>query len=152
MPLRRAVPTVLALAAAATAATLVLARSATPDSEPRFDLGFSDPGVYAVSWEALRDAAPNAPPLPRTLESALLEMTWRGEPVPIRVDDGGDGRFGPGDRIELVVERLPGEGGWFNEHTDLNVYRLGLAVDGAPAPPRMRDLPPPGAPPPRGRP
>jgi hypothetical protein len=144
MPLRRAVPTVLALAAAATAATLVLARSATPDSEPRFDLGFSDPGVYAVSWEALRDAAPNAPPLPRTLESARLEMTWRGEPVPIRVDDGGDGRFGPGDRIELVVERLPGEGGWFNEHTDLNVYRLGLAVDGAPAPPRMRDLPPPG--------
>ncbi len=91
-------------------------------------------GVYRVSWEDLAAAglAANTP-------SGHLAMTHRGEAVPIFVADGGDGRFGPGDHLEFLGEHLPGERSRFNEHTELNVYRLAAAAPGGA---RMHSPPP----------
>ena len=58
--------------------------------------------------------------------SAGIGVSHRGVPVPVWVKDGGDGRFGPGDHLEMVGERLAGDRGWFHPFSDRNVYRLDL--------------------------
>ncbi len=64
-------------------------------------------------------------------------LTRNGEAVPIRVVDGGDGRFDAGDRIEWLGEQLHGPQSWFNSFSINNVYQLRVA-DGAH--PRMREV------------
>ena len=85
-----------------------------------FKIYVVDPGVYRVTYEELKAAGLAA----GSVRSRDLALTHRGAPVPIWVADGGDGRFGPGDRIELVGERLQGHRSYYNEHSVLNVYRL----------------------------
>lgn len=87
---------------------------------PGFKLYVQEPGVYRVSWEDLRAAGLGEEPI----ESRSLALENRGEPVPIRVEDGGDERFGPGDHLDFLGEHLAGERSFYSDETLLNVYRL----------------------------
>ncbi len=123
--------------AAALAAVAGAAGGLTAGADPLFKLTLSEPGAYRVSYEALAAAG-----LAGEVASAGLGLTSGGEPVPIWVDDGGDGRFGPGDGIEFVGERLAGEHSWFSPYSDANVYLLDAAAS---RPARMRAADRPGA-------
>src|SRR5687768_14235154 len=83
------VATALAVAAAPAPAT------APSGAHQRFRIEVRDDGVYAVSYEALAKAGLAGEPA-----SASLVVRNRGAVVPLWVEDGGDGRFGPGDRLE----------------------------------------------------
>lgn len=113
------------------------AAAAEPPAEvgprPSFKVYVADFGVYRLTFEDLVTAG-----LPdRGLPSDALAMFHLGEPVPIWVEDAGDGRFEPGDRIEFVGERLPGEVSYYNETARYNVYLLHTdASDGARMTPR----------------
>lgn len=66
-----------------------------------------------------------------------LQLTQRGKPVPLRIVDGGDGRFGAGDRVEWIGARLHGPESWFDAYSTVNAYVLSAA----PGPhARMRDM------------
>jgi hypothetical protein len=109
------------MAAAAGKAPAARARRAAPvEPAPAFRVTVVEEGVYRVTFEDLAGAGLKA----KSLSAARLGLTNRGEPVPLWVQDGGDGRFGPGDWIEFVGERLPGETSHFNEYTKVNVYVL----------------------------
>lgn len=99
--------------------------------------------VYRVSQEELAEAG-----LPAGTTSDLLALETLGEPVPIWIEDGGDGTFDPGDTLSFVGEHLKGEASWFNEYSDLNVYTLRIAPERAlrieeiPLPAEMPETPP----------
>lgn len=69
--------------------------------------------------------------------SDRFALTQNGQPVPVRVVDGGDGRFDAGDRIEWVGQQLHGPQSWFNSFSVNNVYQLRVG-DGTHA--RMREI------------
>lgn len=107
---------------AALAAGLLLlagAAAAEPRREP-VKIFLSQPGVYRVSQEALVAAGWPS----EELASARLAMRHGSTVVPIWIEDGGDRLFGPGDTVLFAGDRLPGEHGYYNEYTDLNVYWL----------------------------
>ncbi|MCP4663278.1 MAG: hypothetical protein GY856_48415, partial [bacterium] len=97
-------------------AVIAGAESAVPD----FKIFLSDPGVYKVSYEELAAAGLEGEE-PR---SAGLGLRSAGQPVAVWVEDGGDGRFGPGDRLEFVGESLRGEVSYYHEYANFNVYVL----------------------------
>ncbi|HXU46109.1 MAG TPA: hypothetical protein VN783_11335, partial [Thermoanaerobaculia bacterium] len=106
------------------ALSLLASGRADAQASPVFKIFLSEPGVYGVSYESLQKAG-----LAGEVASARLGLTNRGKPVPIWVEDGGDGSFGPGDRLEFVGDRLPGEVSYSNEYSNLNVYRLRLDAE-----------------------
>ncbi len=85
-----------------------------------FKIYVTDSGVYRVTYEDLERAGLEAD----TVDSRDLALSHGGAQVPLWVADGGDGRFGPGDRIELVGEHLLGHRSYYHEYTLLNVYNL----------------------------
>ncbi len=103
------------------ALALLLARDRGPWN---FKIYVIEPGVYRVTYEELREFGLGA----RSVASRDLVLTHQGVELPIWVTDGGDGRFGAGDRIEFIGERLPGHRSFHNEYTLLNVYRLALGA------------------------
>lgn len=109
------------LAALALSAALPAAAGGTA-----FHLEIADSSAYQVTWEALAALAPEAL---GEVDSHRLRLSAGGEPRALHVDDGGDGRFGPGDRITFFGERLHGPQSWFDTYAVHNVYRL--EVDGA---------------------
>ena len=130
---------------------LALARPAVAAEDAattRPDLAFKvlvrESGVYELTYEDLHKAATNedatAVPLSE-LPTDALTMTVDGNAVPLWIDDGGDGRFGPGDRLEWIGERRHGDDGtYFHPHSPHNVYRLsseggGLRMQSAATPP-----------------
>lgn len=86
-----------------------------------------EPGLYRVPFEALRADAQSLPDIP----TAELSLESRGRLVPIHVEDGADGHFGPGDWFEFAAEVLPGAETYYHPHSRHNVYRLSLAADAA---------------------
>ncbi len=102
--------------------TLALVHLAAPSLavEPasRYRLSIVEPGAYRVPFEKLAAQGMGE------IESARLTLTNRGVTVPAWIADGGDGRFGPGDALEFLGERLPGEGSKVNEFSEANVYWL----------------------------
>ena len=104
----------LALAAAA-----LPPRDALAQSQTSFRITLTDPGVYRVGYQDLARVGARGP-----FASAGLGMYNQGQPVPIWVHDGGDGKLGDGDWIEFVGETLAGETSYFNEYTGRNVYVL----------------------------
>jgi len=95
---------------------------------PSVKLFVRDAGVYGIAFEDLVGAG-----LPdEEVPTAGLGLRYRDGWQPLRVDDGGDGRFGPGDRIEFVAERLAGEHSFHNDFTPFNVYWLDLDAADAP--------------------
>ncbi|MEO1087573.1 MAG: hypothetical protein AAFY88_25320, partial [Acidobacteriota bacterium] len=102
---------------------------ASPASTPSaFKVLVEADGVYRVDFQSL--AAEGLEPAP----SDRLALEVAGDSVPLWVEDGGDGVFGPGDHVEFVGQRLRGERSWVHDFAWLNVYRLTLDGDGA----RMR--------------
>lgn len=115
-------PTVVgAEGAARAAAPAGPSRAARPSPPaPAFRIELKQEGVYRLRYEDLKAAGLEAP----NLASRGLGLSSRGEPVPLWVADGGDGRLGPGDWVEFVGERLPGETAHYNEYTNVNAYVL----------------------------
>jgi hypothetical protein len=94
-----------------------------PEGAPRrYRVLVSRDGVHQVRFEDL--GFPGS--LPANLASDRFGMTHRGEALPVWVEDGGDGVFGPGDRIEFVGQRVRGIDTRFHEYSDRNVYWLDL--------------------------
>ncbi len=114
--------------------TLLAGSAGAREEPPAFFISSHQPGVYQVTYEDLVAAGLPSEPLAST-ELALRNL---GEDVPAWVADGGDGLFGPGDRLEFVGEVLAGDGAYFHEHSPWNVYRLSLDAD----PRRMASIPP----------
>ncbi|HEV7667073.1 MAG TPA: C25 family cysteine peptidase [Thermoanaerobaculia bacterium] len=103
--------------------------AAPPDAAvacPTFRIDLEQPGVYRVDHADLAAAGLSGP-----LPSAALALSDRGRPVPIWIEDGGDGRFGPGDHLEFRGERLPGARSAENEYTATHVYVLSCAPERA---------------------
>ena len=122
------------LAFAAGQAAAAAAGPAAPAVPPSFKLYLSEPGVYRVTYEKLAAAGLRGRP-----ESAGFALDNAGNAVPIWMADGGDGTFGPGDHLEFIGDRLPGESSWFNEYATLNVFRLSWSK----APGLRMQVPPP---------
>ncbi len=97
-----------------------LAPPAAASELPVFKLYVAAAGAYRVSFEDLAAAGLEAGAIP----SSGAGLTHRGHPVPVWVEDGGDGVFGPGDRIELVGEPPRGWVSHLDEHTRYSVYFL----------------------------
>ena len=72
---------------------------AAPEA-PVFKIYLEHTGIYRVGFEDLAAAGL----ADEGLASAGVGLTGGGEPVPIWLEDGGDGVFGPGDWIELWGE------------------------------------------------
>ncbi len=87
---------------------------------PNFKIFLSQPGVYRVTYEELREAGLTGGEPP----SAGLGLSSAGQPVAVWVEDGGDRRFGPGDWFEFVGESLRGEVAYYHEYANFNVYVL----------------------------
>lgn len=101
--------------------------------EPRaFKIQLSETGAYRVTWEQLAALGLASYPASRSL--GLEHLTG---PVPIWVEDGGDGAFGPGDHFEFLGQHLAGEKTYYHEHSPHNVYRLTLDHN---SPARMRPI------------
>ncbi len=93
---------------------------------PTFRIDLEEPGIYRVDFADLAAAGETG-----LLPSAALALSERGRPVPLWIEDGGDGRFGPGDHLEFRGERLPGERSAENEYTSTHVYVLSCSPDRA---------------------
>jgi hypothetical protein len=109
---------VSALAACAGLAAAAVAQA----PPPVFKLLVEEPGVYRVSYEDLVAAGLDR----QGIASEGLALTDPAGPVPIWMEDGGDGAFDAGDWIEFVGEHLAGELTYLNEHSRYNVYFLRL--------------------------
>ncbi|MGH9464236.1 MAG: C25 family cysteine peptidase [Thermoanaerobaculia bacterium] len=102
----------------------------------RFRIETAVDGVVAVTYQELSAAG-----LTADVPSEALSLSNRGAAVPIWVADGGDGRLGPGDRLEFVAERLAGSSATYHEYSRFNVYWLavdagaGLRMQAAPLDP-----------------
>ena len=109
-------------------ATAAPAPSAAPAAEKAcaFTLQIERGGIHQVTFEELQQAATaEDPPLVLApLPATHLHLTHSGTTVPIWVEDGGDGLFGPGDRIELLGEMLRGQISTYDETLRRNAYRL----------------------------
>lgn len=108
---------------AALAAALLVVTTGAAGAAP-MKIVLSQPGVYRVTHEDLVAAGWPA----EGIASAGLALRHGASTVPIWVEDGGDGELGPGDALLFAGDRLPGEHGYYNEYTSLNVYWL---FDGA---------------------
>lgn len=79
--------------------------------------------VYTLDHASIVSAQPGL----ADCASDELVLTNQGQPVPIRVVDGRDGRFGTGDHIEWVGMQLHGPESWYNSFSIHNVYVLSAA-------------------------
>jgi hypothetical protein len=135
-----ALPVLVLIAAAA---VQLEARPAGADQT--FKIYVEHAGVYGLSFEALAAAGLEGP-----LPSAGIGLRNLGEPVPVWVDDGGDGSFGPGDELHFLGDVLRGQESYLDPYSRFNCYVLAFAdadpwhgetrVASAEAPSRPADL------------
>ncbi len=112
--------TVGTISAAATVPSPV--RETLPGDAPgRFKIYIEEDGVYVVTFEDLVQAGLGSP-----VPTRSVGMTSRGEDVPLWIEDGGDGSFGPGDRMLFVGRRLHGEYSYLDEYSRFNCYFVDL--------------------------
>ncbi len=113
---------VLALASAAGAAA----------ADDRVKLHVREPGVYAVTQQELVKAGWEEA---AGLSSSSLELTAGGSQEPLWIEDGGDGRFDPGDRLIFVGGAALDPDGRRNTYARSNVYYVSSGDGGAAARP-----------------
>ena len=92
------------------------------DTLPILKLFVEEDGAYSIFFEDLGFEDPGVGEDRITSDATGLTVT--GKAVPIWIEDGGDGFFGPGDWLEFVGEAPRGEVSYFNEHSRFNVYFL----------------------------
>lgn len=107
----KAVPVLLALAATGQAA----------EAPPAFKIQVERDGAYRVRFEDLR--------FDGSLPTSSLGLFHEGKPVPVFVEDKGDGRFGPGDWVEFLGDHAKGEVSHSSEYSRYNAYVLRFDVD-----------------------
>ncbi len=112
---------------------LLAVSSAAAIAAPAIMIEVADTGAYRLSHAELGAVMSDL----GEIDSDRLRLSVAGEPRPLHVDDGGDGRFGPGDYIRFYGERLQGPESWFDTYAVNNVYRLEIGdaattVAGAP--------------------
>ena len=112
---QRSALTVLVLIAAA--AVLVGPRPA--GATPTFKIYVEHAGVYGLSFETLAAAGLEGP-----RPSAGIGLRNLGEPVPVWLDDGGDGGFGPGDELRFLGDVLRGHESYLDPYSRFNCYVL----------------------------
>lgn len=86
-----------------------------------FDVAIIEDGNYRLAFEELGQ-------LKKPVTSKTLRLYEHGEAVPIEVNDGGDGVFGPGDSIRFVGRHLEGSNSWYNEYSRHNIYQLHMGA------------------------
>jgi len=89
------------------------------DGSPVFKIYVEHAGVYEVPFARLSEAGLGGP-----MPLANIGLRNLGEPVPVWIEDGGDGFFGPGDRILFMGETLRGEYSYLDPYSRLNCYVL----------------------------
>ncbi len=100
--------------------------TAAQESPAVFKIFIEREGVYRVGFDDLAAAGLAGAPAAGAPASHRLGLEAAGQPVPLWVEDGGDGLFGPGDWIEFVGEELRGNASHWSEYTRFNVYFLHL--------------------------
>lgn len=108
------------------AAALGAAASADASIPDRFKVEVEHPGVYEVTWESLVAAGLD----PSRGDVGRVALSSLGRAVPVWLEDGGDGRFGPGDRLLFIGERAVGQFTTIDEYSAVSVYWLELGADG----------------------
>ncbi len=108
----------------------------TAQASAQFKLYVESDGVYRLTYEELVDAGFDATG-GEPLNTARLGLFHRDTPIPIWIEDGGDGIFDSGNWIELVAEHLAGEVSYSSEVTRFNVYTLRTDAE---SPARMTPL------------
>lgn len=121
-----------ALLALALACCAAMAQAASESQ--RFRIQAVEDGVYRVGYEQLEAAG-----LPGSIPSARLALSNLGRPLAVRIDDQGDGQFGPGDSFVFVGRHLRGENSYYHEFSPSNVYVLDVGSPAEPA--RLVDVP-----------
>jgi hypothetical protein len=89
------------------------------NAEPAFKIYVEHTGVYEVTFERLVESGLGGP-----LPSAAIGLRNFGAPVALWVSDGGDGLFGPGDRVYFMGEVLRGSYSYLDPYSRFNCYRL----------------------------
>ncbi len=101
---------------------------AQPASDsPRFRIQVEQDGVYRVAYDRLEAAGLQGP-----IASDWLAMENLGKRVALRVDDGGDAMFGPGDSLIFIGEHLRGETSHYHDFSPFNVYVLDIVPQATP--------------------
>jgi len=90
--------------------------------EPSFKIYVEHTGVYEVSFDRLIEAG-----LEGTFPSASIGLRNFGSPVPVWIEDGGDGYFEPGDRVLFMGEVLRGTFSYLDPYSRFNCYELSFA-------------------------
>ncbi|MEM1110361.1 MAG: C25 family cysteine peptidase [Pseudomonadota bacterium] len=93
-----------------------------------YNIAVAEDGRYQLQFE---DLGPAAEPV----ASDKLRLFERWVAVPMQIEDGGDGVFGPGDTLRFTGRRLAGSGSWYDAYTRYNVFQLRLSSGRTTAPP-----------------
>jgi hypothetical protein len=109
----------------ATIIAIAFCLSAPAQAADAFWISVVEDGAYRVDYDALAALEPLG-----VVDSALLAVTNKGQDVPIWVNDGGDGSFGPGDYFEFIGSHLASEISFYDEHSKYNAYHLTLGATG----------------------
>ncbi len=112
------------LAAVTLPAAAAAATGPAATAPPIFKIYLERQGVYRLGFDDLAAAGLAGPPAADPPASHGLGLEVAGHPVPVWVEDGGDGLFGPGDWLEFVGEELRGDSSHWSEHARFNVYSL----------------------------
>ena len=107
-----------------TVVLLLAAPASAGEESPVFKLYIEHTGVYEVAYEDLAETGYGGTP-----ESARIGLTNLGEAVPVWVEDGGDGVFGPGDRLLFVGHVLRGDFSYLDPYSRYNCYVLATSAD-----------------------
>ncbi len=89
----------------------------------RLHIEVQQSGVYSLDYASIAEKQPGL----GDCANADLMLTNNGREIPLRVVSTDHERFGAGDRIEWVGERLHGPQSWFDPYATANVYFLSAA-------------------------
>ncbi len=109
----------LSLTLICTALVSMTSTGRAASASPVFKFYVEHTGVYEVSFERLVESGLGGP-----LPSAAIGLRNFGSPVAVWVSDGGDGVFGPGDRVTFLGEVLRGSHSYLDPYSRFNCYRL----------------------------
>jgi hypothetical protein len=100
--------------------SILLASQAVQACSGSLHVEIRDAGVFALDYSEIVAQQPQL----ADCMSNQLALSTAGKEVPIRIVDGGDGRFSSGDWIEWVGKPLHGPMSWYNQYSLNNVYLL----------------------------